>query len=136
MGPIDWLAVLLAPLLACGIGAVWYGPLFSRVPPFAFLQTDTRKGAGPVRDVIGALVLFAFPALMLAHALARIGPDKLAAKPQLYWMQSGGVALFFVVPALWISHARHGVTRREALVDGGFWLVAYLAMGTVFWALG
>jgi len=24
---------------------------------------------------------------------------------------------------------------REALVDAGFWLVVYLATGTVFWAL-
>lgn len=136
MGPINWLAVLLAPLLASGLGYVWYGPLFGGLPPFAFMKTDTRAQGGPVRDAIGALALFAFPALMLAHALARIGPEKLALKPQLYWMQSGGVAAFFVIPALWISHARHGLARREALVDAGFWLVAYLAMGTVFWALG
>ena len=25
--------------------------------------------------------------------------------------------------------------RREALVDAGFWMVVYLASGTVFWAL-
>lgn len=136
MGPIDWLAVLLAPGLAMVIGLVWYGPLFGGSAPFAFMSVDTRKDAGPVRDVVAALILLAFPALMLAHALARIGPDKLALKPQLYWMQSGGVALFFVIPALWISQARHGVTLRESLVDAGFWVTAYLAMGTVFWALG
>lgn len=136
MGSINWLAVLLAPLLASGIGLVWYGPLFGGMPPFAFMASDTRANAGPVRDAVGATFLFAFPALMLGHALARIGPETLALKPQLYWMQSGGVAAFFVVPALWISHARHGVTLREALVDAGFWLAVYLAMGTVFWALG
>jgi len=136
MGPINWLAVVLAAMLANGIGFVWYGPLFGGLPPFAFMTSDPRPDAGPVRNSVGALFLFAFPALMLAHALARIGPDTLALKPWLYWMQSGGVAAFFVVPALWINHARYRASLREALVDGGFWLTAYLAMGTVFWALG
>lgn len=135
MGPINWLAVVLAPLLATGIGLVWYGPLFQRLPPFALFGVDRRPDAGPVRNMVGVVFLFAFPALMLAHALARIGPDKLAFKPWLYWMQSGGIAAFFIIPALWISHARHQVTLREALIDAGYWLVAYLGMGTVFWAL-
>jgi len=136
MGPINWLAVLLAPALAAAIGRVWYGPLFGGLPPFAFMQSDQRPDAGPVRDAIAGLFLLAFPALMLAHSLARIGAETLAVKPWLYWMQSGGVALFFVIPAVWINQARHGATLREALVDAGFWLSAYLAMGTVFWGLG
>jgi hypothetical protein len=51
-------------------------------------------------------------------------------------MMSGGFALWFVVPALFIGLARHGVPLRARLADCGYWTLAFLAMGTVFWALG
>lgn len=137
MGTIDWLAVVLCANLAVAIGIVWYGPLFGGAALFGRLS---GKGAAsgrrsPVGGMLGAITLQAISALMLAHAFARIGPDKLTAKPWLYWMQSGGVALAFVGPALFISYARHRMPLREALVDGGYWLVVYLASGSVFWAL-
>ena len=34
---------------------------------------------------------------------ARVGAETLAAKPWLYFMMSGGLAIAFVIPALWIS---------------------------------
>ncbi|MNC94134.1 hypothetical protein D3C83_109130 [compost metagenome] len=51
-------------------------------------------------------------------------------------MISGGLALTFVAPALWVSYTHMRASNRLALIDGGFWLAAYLTMGTVFWALG
>jgi len=81
------------------------------------------------------IVLLWIPALMLGHALARIGPEKLAAKPQLYFMQSGGLALAIVIPALWLSHARHDVPRRETIKESIAFLLAYLTMGAVFWGM-
>ena len=70
---------------------------------------------------------------MLGHALARIGPEKLAAKPQLFFMQSGGLALAFVLPAVWLIQLRDGTPRRQTIVDSLAFLTAYLAMGAVFW---
>ena len=49
--------------------------------------------------------------------------------------QSGGIALFFVIPAIWLVSARQGQETRLRLLDCGYWLLAYLTMGTVFWAL-
>ncbi len=137
MGSINWLAVVLAANLAVAIGLVWYGPLFGGAALFGRMSGDEAAPAhrSPVGGLLGAICLQAISALMLAHAFARIGPDKLAVKPWLYWMQSGGVALAFVAPALFISYARHRMPLREALVDAGFWLAVYLASGTVFWAL-
>jgi len=51
-------------------------------------------------------------------------------------MMSGGFALFIAAPALFLGLARHGVALRDRLIDGGYWVAAFLAMGTVFWALG
>ena len=113
MGPVNWLAVLLAAVVAAAVlWLVWRGPLGW----FYALQI--------------------VPAAMLGHALARIGPDKLTAKPQLYAMQAGGLALAIVIPALWIAALRSGNAVRETRRDSAAFLAAYLAMGAVFWAFG
>lgn len=135
MDPINWAAVIAAPFLAAAIALVWYGPLFGGVRPFAWRPPADNQAPGPVRSVLGGLAVNTVPALMLGHAFARIGAETLADKPWLYWMQSGGIALAFVIPALWIGYARLGVSRRDALVDAGYWLVTYLAVGTAFLAL-
>lgn len=95
MEPVNWLAVVLASLLAVMIGIVWFGPLFNRAQPF-FGDVSTRRRFAWT----GGLLLFV-SAAMLGHMFARLGSD-----------------------------------RRTRLVESGYYLVAYLAMGTVFWALG
>lgn len=118
MGPVNWLAVVLAALLAAAIGFVWYGPLFRGQKPRPW-----------------ALLALLVPAAMIGHNFARVGAETLAAKPWLYWMMSGGFALAIIAPALFVTLARHGIGARDRLVDCGYWIVAFLAMGTVFWAL-
>ena len=117
MGAMNWLGVVLATLAAIGVQA-----------------TAFRSRARPW--LLAAVPLNAAAAVMLGHALARIGPDKLAAKPQLYFMQSGGLAIAFVIPALWLTQLRDGVPVRQSMADSLCFLAAYLAMGGVFWVLG
>ena len=118
MGEVDWQGVALAALAAFAVLAV------------AFRNAAATRRAG----WISAGVLFSLiPAVMLGHALARIGPDKLSAKPQLFFMQSGGLALAFVLPALWLTQLRDGIPRRQTAIDSLAFLIAYLAMGAVFW---
>ena len=81
-------------------------------------------------------LLLLVTATMLGHMFARVGADTLAAKPWLYFMMSGGLAIAFVIPALWISFSHIRVPTRVALIDAGYWLAAYLGMGAVFYALG
>lgn len=113
MGAMDWLGAALAALAASGVLAL------------AFRQARTGW-------LYAAVPLNLVSALMLGHALARIGPDKLAAKPQLFFMQSGGLALAFVIPALWLTQLRDGAPRRQTVTDSLAFLIAYLAMGAVF----
>jgi hypothetical protein len=112
MGPVNWIAVVLAGALAALV--LW---LFWR---------------GPLR---WHYLLQLVPAAMLGHALARIGPEKLALKPHLYAMQSAGLALAIVIPALWLAGLRSEAKTSELWRDSAAFLVAYLAMGGVFWAL-
>jgi hypothetical protein len=135
MGPINWLAVFLSANLAIAVGLVWYGPLFGGAPLFGRLSGEEGERRAPVRGMLMAVLLQAVSAVMLAHNYARIGPEVLAAKPWLYWMQSGGIAIAFIMPALYISYSRQRLPRREAIIDSAFWVVVYLATGTVFWAL-
>lgn len=117
MGPVNWIAVALAAGVAALVLWLFWREAGRRMPVWLY-----------------ALQLV--PAAMLGHALARIGPEKLAVKPHLYFMQSGGLALAIVIPAIWLAQSRHGTAARESWRDSAAFLTAYLAMGTVFWALG
>lgn len=117
MGEVNWFAVILAGAAAAAV--LW---LFWR---------------GRILGASGWLYLLQLiPAAMLGHALARIGTEKLAVKPWLYFMQAGGLAVAFVIPALWMVGARHGTAKSEAARDSAAFLFAYLAMGAVFYFFG
>lgn len=109
MGLVNWIAVMVAGFA----GALVLHLIEAR-------QGGTRRLASL------ALVMLVASA-MLGHALARIGAERLAVRPWLFFMQSGGLAAAFVVPALFV----YGVKVPRALG----WLLAYLAMGGVFWLL-
>ena len=122
MGPVNWKAVIWA-----GIAAV-------TVLSLAFRGTPKGFRAGWMGQL--GITLNWIPAAMLGHALARIGPEKLAAKPWLYFMQSIGLALAIVIPAIWLSHVRLEIPRRETVRESIAFFLAYFAMGAVFWAMG
>jgi hypothetical protein len=128
MGPFNWLAVILAANLAVALGIVWHGPLFRTGRPLL--------EGGPAKSYATVVIIMLIGASMLGHNFARIGPETLHAKPWLYFMQSGGIAITFIIPALWLTHARHGLALRLRVIDCAYWLAAYLVMGAVFWALG
>ncbi len=116
MGPVNWIAVVLAAGVAALVLWLFWRSAAPAMKPWPY-------------------VLQLVPAAMLGHALARIGPEKLTIKPHLFFMQAGGLALAIVIPALWLAQARHGGAARETWRDSAAFLIAYLAMGTVFWAL-
>ena len=126
MGPVNWIAVILAALAAVLVDLAWH-----------HLCTRGRNApARPGPALVGTLVVMLLAAWLMGHNFARVGADTLAAKPRLYWMMSGGFALFIATPAVWLTAARHGASHRDSALQAGCWLAAFLAMGTVFWMLG
>lgn len=115
---MDWQGVALAALAAFSVLA------------FVFRNAAASRTPG---WILAGVALSLIPAAMLGHALARIGAEKLSVKPQLFFMQSGGMALAFVLPALWLTQLRDRASRRQTIIDSLTFLIAYLAMGTVFW---
>jgi len=136
MGPVNWLAVVAAALAAFAAGGLWYGPLLGRAKLEEVGPGGLAARRTPVRTLSITIVLLLISAAMIGHMFARVGPATLDAKPWLYFMMTGGLAGAFVVPALVISYAHQRLSTRLAMIDAGYWLVAYLAMGAVFWALG
>jgi Protein of unknown function (DUF1761) len=129
MGPINWLAVLLAAVSAFAVGMAWYGFAFGKAWKAELgLDGNTPHKLGMGTLMGGNLALLLVSAFMLGHMFAR-SPDL---KPFLYYMMAGGVAAFFVVPALWTNYLYQQRTLKLALIDGGYWIVAFLCMGGVF----
>ncbi len=126
MGPVNWLAVVIAWLAAGLLGVAVYGR--TALPSF-------RMGRDPARHAVAAALLFV-SAAMMGHMFARVGEATLADKPWLYFMMSGGLALTFAGPALFISYARRDYPLGAAVKDYAYWVGAYLLMGAVFWGLG
>lgn len=131
LGPINWLAVLAAAALAMILWLIGHSLLF-----------PVRRGllAPPPIGLASRLPLpilvFLIGAAMLGHNFARLGAETLAVKPWLYWMQSGGFALTFIAPAVLLTYQGGDTLYGRRVGDALLWIVVFLAMGTVFWALG
>lgn len=132
MGPVNWVAVFVAALVALVVQTLWHGPLYGR----ARLEEIGPGGLGhrrePVRTLLVTFVLMLVSAAMIGHMFARVGAATLAIKPWLYFMMSGGLAGAFVIPGIWINYSHLRISRRLSLIDAGCCLSAYLAMGLVF----
>jgi len=132
MGPVNWLGVLVATLVALGVSALWYGPLNGRARLEELGPGGLGQRIAPGRTLAASFVLLLISATMIGHMFARVGTATLSVKPWLYFMMTGGLAGAFIIPAMWINYMNLRVSRRMALIDAGFWLIAYLSMGLTF----
>ncbi|WP_197411062.1 DUF1761 domain-containing protein [Novosphingobium sp. FSW06-99] len=136
MGPVNWLAVLVAALVALGVSLVWNGRLFGRARLEELGPGGLGQRVAPWRTLALTFLLLVLSSTMIGHMFARVGGATLAVKPWLYFMMSGGLAGAFVIPAMWINYLNLRISLRLALIDAGQWLVAYLSMGLTFFLLG
>lgn len=128
MEPLNWNAIILGAGAATAVRLVWNGTLFG----------TGRQQPGSTRMIPWWLILIVMliASAMLGHSFARIGKATLDFKPWLYFMQTGGIALAFVIPALALTASRQGLKRHDVIIECSFWLAAYLAIGATFWVLG
>lgn len=116
MGPVNWVAVVMAAVVAAGVIGAW-------------------QRAGWQHGLV-SLTLLAISSAMIGHMFARVGAATLHAKPWLYFMMAGGLAGAFIVPALVSSQRALGTPARRIAADAAVWLGTYLAMGLVFFLFG
>lgn len=132
MGPVNWIAVIVATVSALAVSALWYGPVFGRARLEEVGPGKLGIRRSPWRTAALSATLLFITSAMMGHMFARVGAATLDVKWWLYFMMSGGLAIAFVIPSLWISYSQQRISTRLALIDGGFWLVAYLSMGLAF----
>ena len=126
------LPTLVAAIAAFLVGSLWYALLFGKIWQIELGLTEADKArANPALIYGGAFVFELISAFFLGHLLAHV-----AHSARTTMMISGGIALGFVIPALAVNYLFAMKSVRLMLIDGGHWLVVYLAMGAVFVVLG
>lgn len=127
---INYFAVLAAAASTFVIGGLWYSPLlFQRAWLRANNLTDADVGGGGTGRIFGLAFLFA---VMMSFNLAMFlnAPDTTAA-----WRAAAGA-----LTAVWVVLAIGTVALFErrppayTAINGGYWLVSFVVMGTILGA--
>lgn len=129
-GAINWLAVVLAAVAFFALGAVWYGALFSK-PWIRASGVDPDEPSGTPAPLLfgGTLVLEFVAAIGLA---AVIGAD--AGVATGVWT-GAAVGVLFVVTALIVNALYEGRPHLLWVLNGGYNVVGFVAMGAIIGAL-
>ena len=133
MANANLLAIIVAALSGFLIGGIWYGPLFGKVWQREAGVSQEAMGETSPLKLFGLTFLFSLlSAVFLGHLLASTG----VSKPHVVMMISVGVALGFIVPALGTNYLFGRKSGTLFVIDAGYWLIFYAAMGGVFVLLG
>ena len=128
---VNWLAVVVAALATFLIGGVWYSPiLFARVWMRAagLTEAELARSFNPARVFGGAFVL----ALVMATNLALfLGPS---ASLGFGAFAGAAAGLGWVTASLGIIYLFERRPLLLLLVNGGYQVVAYTAMGAILGA--
>jgi hypothetical protein len=133
MANANFLAILVAALSGFLIGGIWYGPLFGKVWQREAGVSQEAMGETSPYKLFGLTFLFSvLSAVFLGHLLASTG----VSKPHVIMMISVGVAIGFIIPAFGTNYLFGRKSGTLFMIDAGYWVVYYAAMGGVFLLLG
>lgn len=126
---VNWISVFVAALSGFVIGALWYGPLFSK--PWMRLTGMTKeKGAQSSMAVVfgGAYVLN----LVAATGMATLNG---AHTGWLFGLHTGlAGAFFFVAPALGVIYLFEQRPLQLWFINAGYQILNFSAMGAILGA--
>src|SRR5262245_53542303 len=139
---INYLAIVIAAVVAWLAGAVWYGAL---AKPWVAAQGTTmeafqarleaRKGKlGGYASYLLAFVAELIMAWVLAGLIGHLGVGQVT-------LRNGAISglfawLGFVVTTLAVNNAFGGRKAMLTAIDAGHWLVVLLIMGAIIGAMG
>lgn len=128
----NWISIIVAALAAFAVGGIWYGPLFGKIwmAEVGFTEEDA-KDSNMALLFGGTIALNLISAVFLGHLLAHFDPA-----PRQTMMIATGIALGFVIPSLAVNYMYNRKTMRLFLIDAGYYLGVFAAMGAVFVLLG
>ena len=126
---VNWLAVVLAALAGFVVGGLWYGPIMGKSWMVAVGKTEEDlKNINPAKTYGFTFLLALLASWTLAHTFASYGKELSV----LVKIVTGfGVALGFILPALWTNYIFQDAKKPLFWIDGTYWLLFYTAMGAV-----
>jgi hypothetical protein len=131
MPTLDWLAIVAATIASFAIGAVWYSPLlFSKAWQRESGVTDEQaRNANMAAIFAGAFALTFLAAAVFAMFL---GPE-----PGLAFGAGAGFAagLFWVAASFGVNYLFERRSFKLWLINGGYNVAAFTAIGAVIGAL-
>ena len=125
---VNWLAVVLAAVSGFIIGGIWYGPVMGKqwMGAVGLTEEDIKKGnMGMIYGTTFFLSLVA--SFVLAHTIETYGELSYST----IIMLAQGVALGFIIPAIGTNYLFSQKSKALFLIDAGYWLLFYTAMGAV-----
>ena len=129
MFDVNWLAVVLAALAGFVVGGIWYGPVMGKKWMGAVGLSEEQIKQGNMGVIYGGAFAFSLLASWtLAHTFATYAQD-LSIPVKV--MTSFGVALGFIVTAIGTNYLFSQKSKALFLIDAGYWLLFYIAMGAV-----
>lgn len=130
MPSINYLAVLLAAVSTFVIGGLWYSPLlFQRAWMKANKLTEADLGGGGQGRIFGLAFVFA---VIMSFNLAMFldAPDTTT----LWGATAGALAAVWVVFGIGTVALFERRPLTYTAVNGGYWLVSLIVMGTILGA--
>jgi uncharacterized membrane protein len=128
---INWIAALVATLAAFVLGAIWYGPLFSRPWMREMGVGRDFKPRVPRALLFGMTLAMIFVAACLFSAA--IGPQPTAGKAILSGIVVG---VFWVASSMTIAYLFAARSLILSAIDGGYAAAQFILFGVIFYLMG
>ena len=129
---INWVGVIVATVAAFALGALWYGPLFSKpwLRSLGKTQADMQQGGGPPMAplMVAQFIATIITATVLALIIERFGPGVLTGLTVGLLCGAGFVATAKLSDVLFSQTA----TSTRYWIEAGNQIVSYALMGGIY----
>ena len=126
---LSWLTILVAAIMGFVLGGIWYGPIMGQrwMAAVGLTEEDVRNGS--TVTICGcAFALGVIASAILARVLNDFaGLDEVGRVLVALCITAG-----FIVPAIGTNYLFSQKSRALFLIDAMYWVLFYLAMGTVY----
>jgi hypothetical protein len=130
---LSYIAIVIAALAAFGVGAIWYGLLFSKpwLAAMGKTEEEIRAHATPIPYVV-SIVANLVIAMMLSAVMHSLGQVSIARGAWLGFLMWLG----FILTTMAVNNGFGQQKPALLAIDGGHWLAVLVVTGLVLGAFG
>lgn len=134
---VNYWAVLVSALVFFGLGAVWYGPLFSK----AWMKSVGMTEASLEADKAETNMVMSFGVMFISSVLMALTTAHLIDYMMFVFPESGGVSIGLTTGFwVWLGYSFSYILTAPAFerrpwsyvfINGGYWLLGLLLTGLI-----